>query len=133
MRAMAVDFGRKRIGIAVGVDSPLASSAKPNLAPSGTLRKDAESIVQLAREHEAEAVVVGIPVSPSDPAMERICRMLASHIRELGTPVHEVDESRSSVEAEQNLGATGWNARRRARMKDGEAARILLERFFAQT
>jgi len=130
LRALGIDFGSKRIGVAVGVSEPMVTTARPPLTPTGTLAKDAAAIVALAQKEEADAVVVGIPENPDDPRMANVCRKLAESIRALGLNVAEVDEAMSSVEAEANLLETELTAAGRRKLRDGEAARIILERYF---
>jgi putative transcription antitermination factor YqgF len=132
LRVLGVDFGSKKIGIAVGGDDPMIVSAQPNIQPSGTLKIDAEALSELARKWEAEAIVLGIPVNEVDPKMQRICGMLAERIRETGMEVFEVDESGSSNEADAVWRDEGEKVAMRKRLRDGEAARIIVERFFAQ-
>lgn len=130
MRLLAVDFGSKRIGIAVGVDDPVICTAKPPLTPSGKLATDAQSISKLARDLEVDCVLLGIPINEEDDRMARICRKLGDEIRKLGVEVVEIDERLSSVEAEKVLLGDDLTAAKRKKLIDGEAARILLERYF---
>ena len=132
MRVLGVDFGSKKIGIAVGGDDPRIVTAQPNLTPSGTLKVDAVALSKLAKNWEADAIVLGIPVNEEDPKMQRICGMLAQRIREEGMEVFEIDESLTSVEADEVWREEGYSVARRKRLRDGEAARIIVERFFAQ-
>lgn len=129
---MAVDFGSKRIGIAVGVSEPMVATPKPYLVPTGTLAKDALQLASLAKQHEADVVVVGIPHNDENPRMANICMKLAEAIRKLGLEVEEIDESLSSVEAESRLLAMDLTAATRRSHRDAEAACILLERYFGQ-
>ena len=62
MRVLGVDLGKVRIGLAVmdwesGVVTP-----RKALAGIGTLVKDADQVVEVAREEEAGMVVVGLPL-----------------------------------------------------------------------
>lgn len=133
MRALAVDFGSVRIGIAVGVDAPLATTPRNAIAPLGSLAKDAAQLAAIAKREAVDVVVVGVPENEADPRMARICRTLSQNLRDLGVTVAEVDESLSSVAAETRLLATGdLTAAQRRKRRDGEAACILLERFFAE-
>lgn len=128
-----MDFGSQRIGLAVGVDEPfVATTPQPPLAPTGTLKRDAEAIAALASKLEIDAVVVGVPVNDEDPRMARICAKLIEEIRALGRRVEGVDESMTSVQAEANLRQTGLTAAGRRKLRDGEAARLIVERFFEQ-
>lgn len=134
MRVLGVDFGSKRIGIAVGESDHQIATARSPLKASGALATDAALIVSLARSEGAEAIVVGVPVNRADSSdrMEKICLRLAECIRELGLPVHIVNEALSSVEAGANLAGSTKPGRLRERV-DSESARLILERYFGAT
>lgn len=129
MRALGVDFGFARIGLAVG-DSRIALGPRPALKASGKLATDARAIHQVAQREQATVVVVGVPLGGSSDRQARICRQLAGHIRDLGWEVAEVNEALSTVEAAARLADTEWTAAQRRRAIDGQAAIIILERFF---
>jgi len=131
MRILGVDFGSKRIGIALGETEGRVASPRPALVPSGKLKTDALTLTKLAQAESAEAIALGIP-DYDDDKMANICRRLASEIEALGYQVHLVDESFTSVEAESVLLEMGFKASHRKRMRDGEAACRILDRFFEQ-
>lgn len=133
MRLVGVDFGSRRIGIAVAEAEFGISSARPSLATTGTLARDAEAIVAVARREQADAVVVGVPENPEDERMSRVCRQLAAKIAALGLTVHTVDEALTTALAESDLAAQGLKASEVRRQKDGEAARRILDRFLAES
>lgn len=143
MRVLAVDWGTRRIGIAVGDSEFGASSPRPHLLALGALVKDARQIVETARKEGADAVLVGIPINPqkggpvdeqiiSDDKMERLCRALAEQIEALGMLVLTADESMTSVRAEEALFNSGQKASQRDRHRDSAAAALLLEGYFAE-
>lgn len=131
MRLLGVDFGFKRIGVAVTDTSVGLPSARPALAAAGALKRDAEAIHALARREEAEAIVLGLPIEPdgNEGKMARICRQLGEHLQSLGRPVYFVDERLSSVEAERSLLDVDLKASERRKRRDGEAACLILERY----
>lgn len=133
MRILGVDFGSRRIGIALAESEFGIGSARPSLPASGTLAKDAEAIAAVARREQADAVVVGIPENPGDERMSRVCHQLAEKIRALGLTVHTVDESLTTTLAEADLSAQGLKASKIRRQKDGESARRILDRFLSET
>ncbi|MBI5705738.1 MAG: Holliday junction resolvase RuvX [Armatimonadetes bacterium] len=144
MRVVAVDWGTRRIGIAVGESDFGASSPRPHLSALGALAKDARQIVELARKEGADAVLVGIPINPhrgepgtgqnaADDKMERLCRALAEQIEALGMLVLTADETMTSVRAEDALIQSGQKASLRDRRRDSAAAALLLEGYFAET
>lgn len=131
MRLLGIDFGSKRIGIAFGESDHRIATARKPLEASGTLKKDAEAIIAIARSEEAEKLVVGIPVNPEgDDRMARICTKLADILREMGWSVETVDEAMTSVAAEADLADAGLKASERRKLRDGEAAIRILERYW---
>ena len=133
MRALGVDFGSKRIGIAVGESVHGLASPRPNLAASGTLAKDAIAIKALADREEADFVVIGLPTdAEGETRMSRICRKLGEALVALGTEVAYVDEAHTSAETERDMVEAGLKGSDRRAKSDGEAACRILERYFAQ-
>jgi putative Holliday junction resolvase len=131
MRALAVDFGGKRIGIAVGEVEHGVASSRPNLEASGTLAKDAMAIRAIAQKEQADLVVIGLAMdADGETKMSRICRKLGDAVAALGTRVEYVDESFTSAEAERSMADAGLKGSERRAKSDGEAACRILERFF---
>ena len=131
MRLLGIDFGFKRIGVAV-VESEIGIvSTRPSMTASGTLKNDALEISKLARREGANAVILGLPVEESgdEGRMARICRTLAENIVGNGLPVHLVDESMTSVQADDSLREGGLKASQRRKLRDGESAALILERY----
>jgi putative Holliday junction resolvase len=132
LRALGIDFGGKRIGIAVGESEHGVTSPRPTLEATGTLRLDAANIVQLMKKDEATLAVIGLPlVEGEESKMSRICRMLGGEIEKLGAAVAYVDESLTSSSAETNLKEHDWTAATRKKHLDSEAACQILERYFS--
>jgi putative Holliday junction resolvase len=130
-----VDFGFKRIGLAVTESEVGLPAALPAIAASGALRKDASKIVELARQKGAIAIVLGLPVEEDgeEGRMAKICRQLGDLIQGLGLAVHFVDEGLTSVTAESQMREAGLKASLRKRRRDGEAAALILERFLNES
>jgi putative Holliday junction resolvase len=137
---MAVDFGFKKIGIAIGETEFKIASPRPTLSATGALAKDALAIAALAKKEEVELVVVGLPVelSGQEGKMARICRNLGAQLTALGMRVEFVDESYTSVEADSILAEARVAVSNEGSRKKppslgadthGEAAMLILERF----
>lgn len=131
MRLLGIDFGFKRIGVAVAETEVGIVTPRAAMTASGTLKRDADAIALLARREEVDAVVLGLPVEESgeEGRMARICRTLADHIIGNGIQVHLVDESMTSVQADGTLRQDGLKASQRRKLRDGEAAALILERY----
>lgn len=131
MRVLAVDFGFKRIGLAMGETDHGIATARPNMTANGSLRADAEQISQLAKREMAERIVLGLPLDPdgTEGRMARICGQLAGHLEALGWTVSLIDERLSSKSAEVVLREEGLKASQRRKRVDGEAAVTIFEMF----
>jgi putative Holliday junction resolvase len=131
MRVLGIDFGGKRIGVAVGETEHKVATPRPQIEATGTLRLDAINITAIAKKEEAETVIIGTPVvGTEETKMSRICRMLGAEIEKLSTKVEYVDESLTSVRAEEALRTQQWTAATVKKHLDSEAACQILERYF---
>jgi putative Holliday junction resolvase len=131
LRILGVDFGFKRIGLAVAESDFGVVTPRPALAATGTLKRDAENLEATFQRESADKVVLGMPVEEDGNLgkMARVCQTIADLLREKGIEVVLVDERYSSIEAESALRQEDLKASERRKLRDGEAAGILLERY----
>lgn len=131
MVILAVDYGEKRIGLAVSDPLGIAAHGLATLT-SGGAEADAAAIAQTVREQEAEEVVVGLPVNMdgTEGQQAQICREFAERLTDiLAVPVRLVDERLSSARAERVLGEAGLSYRKRKGKVDRLAAQFILEQY----
>lgn len=117
---LALDFGLKRTGVAVGNRLLRTAQPQPTIQAAGDVRFD--RIAERLREWQPDALVVGVPFHPDGAEHENTlrARRFARQLRgRFGLPVFEVDERYSTTEAL----AAG------ARDADAGAACIILEQF----
>jgi putative Holliday junction resolvase len=133
-RLLGVDFGARRIGVAVSegrVAVPLT------IVQHESRDRDLERVAAIARERGVAVVVVGLPVLESGDEGEqarRTRRFGDALARRLDVPVLYQDERFSSVRAEDALadaGAAGGRASRRSgkRRIDDAAAAVILQAY----
>ena len=126
---MALDWGKRRIGVAVSDELGIAAHGLRTLVRT-TTRQDIDALISLIRERNIDTVIVGNPLhlngtkSASSSQAARFAFQLARHA---GVPVEMWDERLTSWEAKDIVGS---------RPKDpGEidrlAAVILLESYLA--
>jgi putative Holliday junction resolvase len=126
-RYLALDYGRRRIGLAVADEMGIAPRPLLTLQRKNR-REDLRRLRQIALEQGAARIIVGLPLnmdgSRGDMAEEaaRFARRLE---RELGLPVFLFDERLSSWEVES--AARGGAGRKRAKHLDAEAAAVILK------
>lgn len=128
MRVLGVDFGLRRLGFAVS--DPGGTLATPlRSARIGSVREAPAVVAAVARDVGAGAVVVGVPLGlegeEARPEVRRVQRFARALRREAGMPVHLVDESLSSREAEDLVGAS----RRPNDTLHAAAAAVILQRW----
>jgi putative Holliday junction resolvase len=102
-RVLAIDYGRKRIGLALSDE--LRLTAQPLAIIMRTNRQgDIRRLREICRENAVAQIVVGSPVrmSGETSAMaHEVARFAARLQKELGIPVALQDERLTSWEAEQ--------------------------------
>lgn len=130
MRAIGVDLGARRIGVAVSDTDGLVASPIEVLERTGSHRSDHRRLVGLAEEWEAGVIVVGVPFS-LDGTVGPAAAAVLDEIEELrqatSLDVETVDERFTTVEAERRLRSGGVDARRGRRVVDMVAASVLLQ------
>jgi putative Holliday junction resolvase len=97
---LALDFGLKRTGVAVGNRLLRQAQPRPTIRAEGDARF--EKIALLLQEWQPDALVVGVPFHPDGAPHENTVRAqkFARQLRgRFGLPVHEVDERYSTTEA----------------------------------
>ena len=129
-RILGVDFGEARTGLAVSDASRFLASAIGNIKGGG-LERSAEAILTALSEHNAVAVVVGLPVNMNgseSPRAERI-RQLVALIREKAphVPVALIDERMTTMVASRFLNETGTHGKKRKGVIDPLSAEIILQ------
>lgn len=130
-RWLAIDYGTRRIGLAIcDPDEQLASPAGALTALGGAAR-DAALLLEWARKNDVAGFVVGLPLN-MDGTIGPQARMSQALVRELKSrsplPVHEWDERLSSFQADQWLAEQGDTHPQPGR-RDALAALAILRSF----
>jgi len=129
-RVAGVDYGRRRIGVAVCDAQRIISSPLCVRQTVGDLDADAVFFRDLAREERLVGFVVGLPIHAdgTDSAMSiEVERFGAWLGRITGMPVAFHDERYSSREAASLLAGVGLTRGRKKERADAVAAQVVLE------
>lgn len=130
VRALGVDLGSKRIGIAVSDLSGTIASALTTVHRSKSRRHDHAEIAKLVEVEECEVVVVGLPLSldgthgPAAKAATKESKQMASVV---GVPIEMYDERFTTVTAERHMLEVGLDAKQRRQVVDKAAAAVMLQ------
>ncbi|HEY5664140.1 MAG TPA: Holliday junction resolvase RuvX [Ilumatobacter sp.] len=130
VRALGVDPGSKRIGLAISDRSGSIASPLMVLQRSKSRRHDLGELARIAREEEAEVIVVGLPLG-MDGSQGKAAKAAVADARRLATlvdvPVELHDERLTTVMAERSMLDAGLNAIERRKVVDKVAAAIMLQ------
>jgi len=110
-RILAIDFGMKRMGLAVSDALGITAQGLPTLERT-RMADDLGRIRELTEEYSVERVILGNPVGHSG-----------------GCPVELWDERLTSVEAGRMLRQSGMGIEKRKRAVDRVAATLLLQAY----
>jgi putative Holliday junction resolvase len=129
MRALAIDFGKVRVGIAIADELGLMAHPRPHL--DGRNRRALfENLRRLADEEEIGVFVVGLPRALSGvegPPARRARKFAAELSTRTGRPVELIEEWLSTREARSRLQEQGLDEREMRTRIDSAAAAVLLQ------
>ena len=126
-RALGVDLGARRVGIALSDPGRLISSPLETIS-MGSESALVETLLRLCRDKDVTTIVIGLPLSADGsegPGCVR-ARRVAHRIAEAGIAAELVDESWSSRDAEQILREMGESRRTSKDKVDAIAASLIL-------
>jgi putative Holliday junction resolvase len=132
VRFLAVDFGSKRIGVAVSDELGLTAQPVLTLERHRNPRDDLRSLARLCRRFGVIGVVVGNPLKLTGEisAQARKAEEFAAELGELtGLPIHMWDERLTTHEAHQVLYEAGHIRQAHRRVVDQVAATLILQSF----
>jgi putative Holliday junction resolvase len=130
-RILAIDFGMRRMGVAVSDPLGVTAQGLPTLERRGR-DYDLRRIEELVEEYSAARVVFGNPVGRAGGETEmsrRVAAFAQKLRRRISCPVELWDERLTSVEANRVLRASGISIGKRQRAADRVAVTLLLQSY----
>ena len=130
-RILAIDYGRKRIGLALSDELGITAQPLQTLIHKNR-RDDLRRLRDICRMHGVARILVGHPVHITGEAGEmanEASRFGARLRKELGIEVELADERLTSWEAEKTMAEFGSSRQRKDASVDSIAAAILLREY----
>jgi putative Holliday junction resolvase len=132
VRVLAVDYGARRVGLALS--DPLEITVNPHsvIPNRGDPAPVLDAIARVIAEEGVDEVVVGLPVNmdgshgPAAQAAQEFAEALADRV---AVPVHCYDERLTTAEAEEILIGRDVPRARRREMVDKVAAALILRSY----
>jgi putative Holliday junction resolvase len=127
-RFLGIDFGLKRIGLAIS--DPLGITAQPlELLVRTKLDADVARILAIIEEYEVVKIVIGLPLNMdgSEGFMVESTRAFAAEIKKL-SPIEivEIDERLTSHQASHSLRLSSTKGKKKKERIDCISAQIIL-------
>ena len=131
MSILALDYGTKRIGVAVSDATRSLARPLPFLPaePFGKLVKDLKALLA---EHKIETIVVGMPRNMDGSygeASQKVRAFIAHLSRTILIPIQTIDERLSTVQAGRYLHEAGHKAKDQRTKIDSASAAVLLQAY----
>ena len=130
-RILALDLGKRRIGLAISDPLGITAQGLPNLVRTNK-RADLAALEDLAREHQVSMFLVGNPINMGGVEGRQsgwVREFAAAMEARTALPVKFWDERLTSVEAGRVLRSSGVSIAKRAAAVDRLSAVILLQSY----
>ncbi len=130
-RILSLDYGSKRIGLAVSDELGVTAQGLPTLLRTNK-RNDLDHLRRVIKQYGIAELVVGLPLRMSGQEgiqagrVQEFADVLRARFK---LPVHLFDERLTSVEANRVLRESEMGIRRRAEVVDQLAAVLILQAF----
>lgn len=135
MRYLAIDLGDRRTGLASGDDESGIVSAigviEQPMKPGETLL---DALLVAAREHEPDALVIGLPynMDGTEGPRAKLVRSFVDRLTaRLSLPVHFQDERLTSVQADWEMARSGMTHKQKKNKRDALAAAAILRDYLS--
>lgn len=131
MRILGVDYGEKRIGVAVCDELGLTAQGLPTIIRK-TKKHDLEIFANLIKNYEIEKIVIGYPIridGSEGIQCEKVNRFAALLFKKFFLCIIKWPETLSTKEAEEILINSGVNWKKRKKEVDKLAACIILQNY----
>lgn len=129
MRILGIDYGEKRIGLAISTPVGFIARGLPTIE-----RIDGvdymEELADVIKEKEVGTVIVGLPKNMNDTIGEKaeeVLEFVETLKSKFDIPVHTVDERLSTVRAHKVMSEAKMSRKRKKKRVDMIAAQLILQ------
>lgn len=131
-RFLAIDYGLKRIGLAISDEMKIIASPIETLKTPPKMIDTVLEILMITKKYTIEKVVVGIPLKlngSSSFMTDEVKAFIECFQEKTSIPVVQWDERLSSMQAEKTLKETRLTRKKRSQKVDAVAAVIILQSY----
>ena len=131
MRALGIDFGEKRIGLAISDPLGLTAQGIETIEHQGK-RQVLEALLKICQDHGIGEIVIGLPINMNGsmgPKAKEILALVPEMQEKFHLPVKTWDERLSSRQAGRLMIEQGLSRQKQKKQSDRLAATILLQSY----
>lgn len=130
-RSLGIDFGTRRIGLALSDPTGTLASPLPFLENSSPPQVTA-ALRQLIETHDVQTVVIGLPRNMDGtygPAAAKVREFIAQIQPHLSAEIIPQDERLTTAQASRDLSQMGLNQKELRQKVDSSCASLILQQF----
>lgn len=130
-RSLGIDFGTRRIGLALSDPTGTLATPLPFLENS-TPEEVTKNLKDLVENHGVETIVVGMPRNMDGtygPSAEKVRNFIALTQPHLTAKVVTIDERLTTAQASRELSQIGLNQKDLRKKVDSSSAALILQQF----
>ncbi|MFA6078383.1 MAG: Holliday junction resolvase RuvX [Candidatus Omnitrophota bacterium] len=131
MRIMGLDFGTKRIGVAISDGLMITAQGQDSIYRT-ELSKDLDVIKKLIKDNGITEVVVGLPISMNgtySAKTKEVIEFVDTLSKAIEIPIKTWDERLTSLQAERVMLEADMSRHKRKMLSDRLAAQIILQTY----
>ncbi len=131
-RWAGIDYGERRIGLALGDPGETIASPATTLSGTGTASGNARAVLRWAADNQVGGLVIGLPLNMDGSVgpQAKLTQDFAEQTRREGNlPVEFWDERLSSFQADELMRSAGLTHAKRKKLRDALAAQVILQSF----
>jgi putative Holliday junction resolvase len=130
---LSIDYGDKRIGVAISDPLGIIATGIAVIGKGETFEQDIQEISSLIKKYDGvDEIVVGLPKRMSGAAglqVEKVMKFVDALRQAFKINIVTSDERLTTVEAERALIATGMSREKRKQVIDKSAAAVILQSY----
>ena len=129
MKIMGIDFGTKRMGIALSDELFLTAQGADTIYRKD-LSTDLDAIARIIRENNVIEIVVGLPISMNGTHSQKtkeVLEFVDILSKAVTVPVKTWDERLTTVQADRAMMEAGMNGFKRRQLTDKVASGLILQ------
>lgn len=131
MKIMGIDFGTKRMGIALS-DELFITAQGADTIQRKDLKTDLAAISDIISQNNVIEIVVGLPISMNGThsrKTEEVIEFVEVLTKAVSVPVKTWDERLTTVQADRAMMEAGLNGFKRRRLADKVASGLILQSY----